>query len=486
MLIAMWVILIVLLAWLSLTELPAGWDGHKPLPYLIALTPFLWIAFVALCVIGICMRDWPFTVCSVVALIASLMRQSAYWLNDIKAPNTAAALARYLAARNAGTTNNTNGADANDADANDADAGTPHAANTRGTRTAHTTSAPSADRGRFRVLTLNCRYGHADAEQIVRLVRAEDVAVLALQELSEDIVDRLDAAGLRELLPYRELGEPLTTDNGGFNGVWMRVEPSESTPTGVPIPAADVPTMTIPLSSTRNITFASAHPKSPMRGCRDWSAGIIGLRALIRHPKDEPREQYPTLAAIDAANAAAEAEASADAAAHDTFIQAGISAHSATADRDTHHERTTAPHTNTTTTTTTPTLDDDRETICVVMGDLNASIPHPSFRKLLAAGFHDAALTDARGVHPTYPSWLRWPRIVLDHVLFTDYLTASDVRSIKVDATDHLALAATLTIVDHPTPLNAGAGETWPDSLPPLARERARDRIRARRDADVD
>ncbi|MEE0654145.1 MAG: endonuclease/exonuclease/phosphatase family protein, partial [Bifidobacterium criceti] len=214
MLIAMWVILIVLLAWLSLTELPAGWDGHKPLPYLIALTPFLWIAFVALCVIGICMRDWPFTVCSVVALIASLMRQSAYWLNDIKAPNTAAALARHLAARNAGTTNNPNGADANDANAHAADAGTPHDANTHGTRTTHTASAPSPDLGRFRALTLNCRYGRADAEQIVRLVRDEDVTVLALQELSEDIVDRLDAAGLRELLPYRELGEPLTTDNG--------------------------------------------------------------------------------------------------------------------------------------------------------------------------------------------------------------------------------------------------------------------------------
>lgn len=98
---------------------------------------------------------------------------------------------------------------------------------------------------------------------------------------------------------------------------------------------------------------------------------------------------------------------------------------------------------------------------------------------MLAAGFHDAALTDARGLHPTYPRWLKWPRIVLDHVLFTDYLTASDVRAIEVHGTDHLALAATLTIIDHPTPLNAGAGETWPDSLPPLARERARDHIRA-------
>ena len=260
MLIAMWIVLIVLIAWLALTELPAGWDGHKPLPYLIALTPFLWIPFTALAIVSVCLHAWPFAICAVVMIIASLMRQSAYWLNGIKAPNTAAALARRLAerkAREAGAT-----------------------ANADRPRKSH------PDHGQFRVLTLNCRYGHADAERVVGLVRDEDVAVLALQELSDDLVARLDAAGLNALLPYHELGEALPTDNGGFNGVWMRVEPSASTPTGVPIPAADVPTMTIPFSSTRDITFASAHPKSPMRGCRAWSEGIIGLRALISHPKD--------------------------------------------------------------------------------------------------------------------------------------------------------------------------------------------------------
>lgn len=459
MLVAMWIVLIVLVAWLALTELPAGWDGHRPLPYLIALTPFLWIPFTALAIVGGCLHDWPFTICAAVMLIASLMRQSAYWLNDIKAPNTAAALARRLAARKARAAGKTDAASR--------------------PRKSH------PDRGQFRVLTLNCRYGRADAEQIVALVRDEDVAVLALQELSGDLVARLKAAGLDALLPYHELGEALPTDNGGFNGVWMRVEPSASTPTGVPIPAADVPTMTIPFSSTRDITFATAHPKSPMRGCRDWSAGIIGLRALIRHPKDEPREKYPTLAAIDAANRAAATAATKDDSHDDSFMQAGISARSATADRAARHghsghagdavDTANAADTAAAAAAQTP----EHETINVVMGDFNASIAHPSFRKLLAAGFHDAALTDARGLHPTYPRWLKWPRIVLDHVLFTDYLTASDVRAIEVHGTDHLALAATLTIIDHPTPLNAGAGETWPDSLPPLARERARDHIRA-------
>lgn len=456
MLIAMWIVLIVLIAWLALTELPAGWDGHKPLPYLIALTPFLWIPFTALAIVSVCLHAWPFAICAVVMLIASLMRQSAYWLNGIKAPNTAAALARRLAERKAREAGATSNADR--------------------PRKSH------PDHGQFRVLTLNCRYGHADAERVVGLVRDEDVAVLALQELSDDLVARLDAAGLNALLPYHELGEALPTDNGGFNGVWMRVEPSASTPTGVPIPAADVPTMTIPFSSTRDITFASAHPKSPMRGCRAWSEGIIGLRALIAHPKDEPREKYPTLAAIDTSNRAAAAAAKKDGSRDGVLVQAGISAHSATADRAARHDAAATTAADAQTAQTSAAQPSERETICVVMGDFNSGIPHPSFRKLLAAGFHDAALTDARGLRPTYPRWIKWPRIVLDHVLFTDYLTASDVRAVEVPGTDHLALAATLTIIDHPTPLNAGAGETWPDSLPPLARERARDRIRAARD----
>ena len=243
MLIALWIILIVCLLWLALTELPAGWDGHKPLPYLIALTPMLWIAFAALGIAGLCMREWGFAACCAAGLIASLMRKTAYWLNDLKSPNTGEAIARKIAERKA-----------REAQAQ--------------SHTPHTPRLDDAHDGRFRVLTLNCRFGHANAAEIVRMVRDEDVAVLALQELTEDLVRQLDAAGLAELLPYRQLGDPQASDNGGFNGVWLRVEPAQSTPTGVAIPAADVPAVTLQVSPMRDITFASAHPKSPQRGCR--------------------------------------------------------------------------------------------------------------------------------------------------------------------------------------------------------------------------
>ena len=304
--VALWIVLLVCVLWIALSEMPAGWDGHLPLPYLIALTPLLWIPTLAIAIAGAVRHD-----------------------NIAKKRETSC-----------------------------------------GTHTS--TAAEAAKHGRFRVMTLNCRYGRANAAAIVGAVKEHDVAVLALQELTDDRVAALDEAGLSDLLPYRQLGENKDTDNGGFNGIWIRIEPSDTSPITAVIPAADVPGVCFPIDAMRGITFVSAHPKSPMRGCRDWSAGIIGLGELATSQKQGD--------------------------------------------------------------------------ITVVLGDLNSGTDHPSFRKLLDAGFQDAALTEAKGRRATFPSWLPWPRLILDHILFTAGLTASDVRSFTVNGTDHLALAATLTL----------------------------------------
>lgn len=371
MLIALWVILVLALIWLALTELPAGWDGAKPLPFLIALTPMLYLVFIVLVIWGVCIHNWSFTACAAVGLLASLMRKTSYVLNDLKTPNTGEMIARKLAAKN---------------------------------NTEPSTTAQSAHHdGQFNVMTLNCRIGRADAAHIVQLVRDHDIAVLALQECTPALIERLNTAGLHEVLPYHQLGDAHPNDNGGFNGIWLRVEPASSTATGVPIPAADVPAVTLPLSATRDITFASAHTKSPQRSCREWSQGIIGLRALA-----------------------------------------------------TEHPANTA---------------DDHENIAVLLGDLNSGIEHPSFRKLLAGGFHDAALDEARGMHATFPSYMKWPRMILDHILFTNYLHASNVQSIVVQGTDHCALLATLTVTNTQEPINPAARESWPDALPKIQRK---------------
>ena len=70
----------------------------------------------------------------------------------------------------------------------------------------------------------------------------------------------------------------------------------------------------------------------------------------------------------------------------------------------------------------------------------------PASEPAFALGFKDAALCEAKGRHATFPSWLPWPRIILDHVLFPKGLDASDVSSFCVEGSDHLALADTLTL----------------------------------------
>ncbi|MEV7604538.1 endonuclease/exonuclease/phosphatase family protein [Paenarthrobacter sp. NPDC089322] len=52
-----------------------------------------------------------------------------------------------------------------------------------------------------KVMTLNAEFGEADAGDIVRLVRENDVDVLTIQEHTQGLEDRLGAAGLSGILP---------------------------------------------------------------------------------------------------------------------------------------------------------------------------------------------------------------------------------------------------------------------------------------------
>jgi endonuclease/exonuclease/phosphatase (EEP) superfamily protein YafD len=82
---------------------------------------------------------------------------------------------------------------------------------------------PDADRGAttgpaLHVMTSNMLAGGADAATIVSLVRDHDVAVLAVQEFTQQGADNLAAAGLTGMLPYSTLGpEDGTTGSGLYS-----------------------------------------------------------------------------------------------------------------------------------------------------------------------------------------------------------------------------------------------------------------------------
>jgi endonuclease/exonuclease/phosphatase family metal-dependent hydrolase len=65
--------------------------------------------------------------------------------------------------------------------------------------------APGAER--ITVMNANLYEGRANAEEVVNAVRDNHVDILVLEEITPDLLARMDAAGLAELLPDR-VGEP--------------------------------------------------------------------------------------------------------------------------------------------------------------------------------------------------------------------------------------------------------------------------------------
>ena len=159
MIIALWIALIICVVWIALGEMPAGWDGRLPLPYLIALIPLLWIPTLVIAVAGFALHESALGGVAAVVCLASLLRKIAYWMENLNSPNTAQRVAEKLAKKR--ETSRETGDEA---------------------------VAESAKHGRFRVMTLNCRFGRANAAAIVSAVKKHDIAVLALQELTDDLV----------------------------------------------------------------------------------------------------------------------------------------------------------------------------------------------------------------------------------------------------------------------------------------------------------
>ncbi|GAA4845745.1 endonuclease/exonuclease/phosphatase family protein [Luteimicrobium xylanilyticum] len=83
-----------------------------------------------------------------------------------------------------------------------------------------TTGSPAAGptAPELRVMTVNAFVGRADADAIVRTVRDHGVQVLAVEELSAGLLDRLHAAGLDDALPYRVTGSVGPGNRG--TGLW--------------------------------------------------------------------------------------------------------------------------------------------------------------------------------------------------------------------------------------------------------------------------
>lgn len=241
----------------------------------------------------------------------------------------------------------------------------------------------------IRVMTLNCRYGRANASQIIKLAKTHKIDTILLQEVSEKLVKSLEKLGIERDFAHVQLGNTNNHENGGFNAIYTRLSNiKESFGESIKIDAANVPIVTAVAcdssleagdSSAENllITFASAHPKSPMRGCDAWSSGIMSLAKIgENHNKSGCKK------------------------------------------------------------------------VTIIGGDLNSTPDHPSFRALLKSGFFDASMQIGKRLK-TWPTWQKWPNLALDHVLVKSTgcnAIATEQRAIRVDGSDHFALIVCVSL----------------------------------------
>lgn len=275
------------------------------------------------------------------------------------------------------------------------------------------------------VMSLNCRYGRAQATEIISAIQQHSVTALCLVEATDQLLAALDDAGIASFLPHRVVGAKNGKENGGFNVVFCAFPPLHAMPSSVRIPAASVPVLTFRALGKR-IAVAAAHPYSPQRGAKEWGLGIAQLSALPP--------------AVFARHADA----------------------------------------------------------LVIAGDFNSNVSHPTFRWLLSGGLlpgnyldgepevsfiaarahsrsrrqasspvpHSPQLIDSsfeadkRGVKhsflsrrffrspATFPA--NWPvlpaMMELDHVLHTDVLKCTELRSLRIPGSDHKALLAWLEV----------------------------------------
>ena len=138
------------------------------------------------------------------------------------------------------------------------------------------TATVSPSLATLRILTLNALIGGADPAATVAAVRRDHVDVLAVQELTPEMVGRLTDAGVLDLLPFVH-SDP--REGGAGTGLWSRhpLTPLPSVP-GLRLAS---PCARITLGG-QPVILRAVHPVAPFQGRhRDWHRELSQLRAVL-------------------------------------------------------------------------------------------------------------------------------------------------------------------------------------------------------------
>jgi endonuclease/exonuclease/phosphatase family metal-dependent hydrolase len=128
----------------------------------------------------------------------------------------------------------------------------------------------------LRVMTANLLNGRADPAELVRLVKVEEVDVLALQELTVDCLAGLDEAGVGELLPHRVANPTMRWEGSAV----LSRHPISDTGISTHRTGQTQTAATVALPDGRAVRVESAHPCAPqVRYTGEWRVGLAAQPA---------------------------------------------------------------------------------------------------------------------------------------------------------------------------------------------------------------
>jgi endonuclease/exonuclease/phosphatase (EEP) superfamily protein YafD len=160
--------------------------------------------------------------------------------------------------------------DAGRADAGQADAGQTKAGAAGAGGPASGSTVP------LTVMSINSRFGKADAAEIVRLVRDNRVGLLAIQEYTQALEDRLAAEGLGSLLPHR-ISSPM--ENGSGSATYSK-DPIQAIGL-IPDTPFQMPTFRLALpAATLEVTNVHTLPPVDAR-VGQWRSDLESLGRLV-------------------------------------------------------------------------------------------------------------------------------------------------------------------------------------------------------------
>ena len=240
----LWLATAIILLAMLLRMLPNSLDGKRYIPLIVALMPWLGLLSLAVAIVCLAIRAIGGRALLAIISVACVVIQIGWHWGFLRPRQAVSATARTAVSRTVSG------------------------------------GLPDTSDRYARIMTFNTKQGAADASQIVNAVKQEHVEILALQEVSADLINRLAAAGIASYLPYSVAAQQTWHDNGGVNVLYSAAPMEDAKTNLIPVESSSIPAATISFAG-RKVRFGSAHPFSPRPSNQGlWNKSLDSIAQL--------------------------------------------------------------------------------------------------------------------------------------------------------------------------------------------------------------